>query len=169
MSTNSEGAAESRGQWWAFVPVALLVACLVGIGTLVSIAVRDPGFALEKNYYDRAVHWDRERDQVATNERLGYGVELELHEATDGVEVELRLTDRGGVALPGARVTVEAFANARSGERRVLQLVAGSDGRYRGSLGPARQGLWEFRVEVLAEGGRFTRVVRADVAPRRHT
>lgn len=169
MSTNSEAKAETAGHWWAFVPVGLLGASLIGLGTLVSIAVRDPGFALEKNYYERAVHWDREREQAATNERLGYGVALELHEATDGVELELHLTDRGGVALPGARVTIEAFANARSGERRVLHLVAGTDGRYRASLGPARQGLWEFRVEVLAEGERFTRVVRADVTPRRPT
>jgi hypothetical protein len=153
-----------RGQGWAFVPVGLLVASTAGVGTLVGIAVRDPGFALETNYYDRAVHWDREREQVARNERLGYGVELSLLEEKDGIEIALGLTDRGGAPVPGAIITVEAFANARSGQRRVLRLVPGADGRYRAPLGAARAGLWEFRIEVLAGSERFTQVVRAELA-----
>jgi hypothetical protein len=165
--TRVDAAATRQGRFWAFVPVVLLVASVGGVGSLVAIAVRDPGFALEKNYYERAVHWDREREQVATNERLGYGVALSLRDATDGPELEVGITDRAGVPLPGAVVTVEAFANARSGERRVLRLVAGPDGLYRAPLGSARAGLWEFRIDVLAGSERFTRVVRADVTLRR--
>jgi len=160
-------AATPQGRLWAFVPVALLVASVGGVGSLVAIAVRDPGFALEKNYYERAVHWDREREQVATNERLGYGVALVLRDVTDGTELELGLTDRAGVPLRGAVVTVEAFANARSGERRVLRLVAGADGLYRAPLPSARAGLWEFHIDVLAGSEHVTRVVRADVTARR--
>lgn len=167
MSTSTPDSAERNerrgGLFWALVPVGLLGAALVGLGTLVSIAVRDPGFALEKNYYERAVHWDRQRAQDAVNQRLGYQLDIRLDRGTKGTEVALGLADRAGRPLPGAVVTVEAFANARSGQRQLLSLTAGPDGRYRAALAGARPGLWEFRVEVLAEGQRFTQVLRADV------
>lgn len=159
----SAGVSRSRALFWAAVPVLLLGASVAGVGTMVSIAVHDPGFALEKNYYDRAVHWDREREQEETNARLGYEVTLALRPARDGVELEVALADRGRVPLSGAEVKVEAFANARARERRLLTLLPEPDGRYRALLGHARAGLWEFRFDVRAAGEHFTRTVRKDV------
>lgn len=161
----SEGAPRSRGLFWAALPVILLGASLLGVGTMVAIAARDPGFALERNYYERAVHWDRQREQEETNERLGYAVTLGLETARDGVELELALADRGHVPLLGAEVKVEAFANARAGERRFLTLTPAAGGRYRASLGRARAGLWEFRFDVRAGGEHFTGTRRLDVPP----
>ena len=157
------------GLFWALVPVGILGSALVGLGTLASIAVHDPGFALEKNYYERAVNWDRQRAQEATNAQLGYNVALRVARSGEAAELELELADRAGRALPGAVVTVEAFSNARSGQRQLLSLIAGSDGRYRAGLAWPRPGLWEFRVEVLAEGQRFTQVIRADMPAARHS
>ena len=173
MSTSTpENAARNAGRsglFWALVPVGILGSALIGLGTLVSIAVHDPGFALEKNYYERAVHWDQQRAQEATNAELGYNVAIRVAASSPGAELELSLSDRGGHALPGAVVTVEAFANARSAQRQVLSLTAGSDGRYRAPLAWPRPGLWEFRVEVRAEGRRFTQVIRADLPAARHS
>jgi nitrogen fixation protein FixH len=162
----SEGATRSRGLFWALVPVLLLGSSLLGVGTMVSIAVHDPSFALEKNYYERGVHWDRQREQEETNERLGYGVELALRKAPHGVELEVALADRALVPLSGAEVKVEAFANARAGERRYLTLTPDAEGRYRAPLGRAQAGLWEFRLDVRARGEHFTRTLRKDVPPR---
>jgi hypothetical protein len=159
-------AARGRGWFWAAVPAVLLVASTVGVGTMASIAARDPGFSLEKNYYDKAVHWDRQEAQRLVNERLGYRLALELERAPSGVELVARLSDREGVALAGAQVSVEAFANARASELRHLVLRAAPDGSYRAVLANARPGLWEFRCDVHAAGEHFTRVVRADVGPR---
>ena len=156
----------SRGLFWAALPVLLLGASLVGVGTMASIAVHDPSFALERNYYDRAVHWDRQREQEETNARLGYELTLSLRPTSDGVELDVALADRGRLPLPAAEVKVEAFANARAGERRFLTLVPDAAGRYRGSLGRAQAGLWEFRFDVRAGGEEFTRIVRKDVPPR---
>lgn len=152
-----------RGLFWAAVPVLLLGASLAGVGAMVSIAVHDPSFALERNYYERAVHWDAQREQEATNERLGYAFTLALRPAEDGTELEVELADHARVPLSGAEVKVEAFANARAGERRFLTLVPAADGRYRASLGRARAGLWEFRFDVHAGGEHFTRTVREDI------
>lgn len=160
-------AAPGRGWFWAAVPAVLLVASLVGVGTLASIAARDPGFALEKNYYDKAVHWDRQEAQRLANERLGYHLALALESVPSGVELVVRLSDREGVALAGAEVSVEAFANARAGDVRRLILRAAPDGSYRAVLANARPGLWEFRCDVHVAGEHFTRDVRADVSPGR--
>lgn len=161
----SDGTARSRGLFWAALPVLLLGASLLGVGTMVSIAVHDPSFALERNYYERAVHWDRQREQEETNERLGYAATLRLRTVRDGVELELALADHRRVPLSGAEVKVEAFANARSGERRFLTLIPEADGRYRASLGRAQAGLWEFRLDVRAGGEHFTSTRRLDVPP----
>jgi nitrogen fixation protein FixH len=146
-----------------WVPVGLLAATLAGLGTMASIAARDPGFALETNYYDRAVHWDREQAQWAENARLGFHVEAGFERAPHGNEVVARVTDRSGAPLRGAAVRAEAFANARAGERRSLELREQPDGSYRAPLGKARPGLWELRLSVERTGARFTHTARADL------
>jgi nitrogen fixation protein FixH len=150
------------GLFWALVPVILLTASVAGLGTMASIAVRDPGFALEKNYYERAVHWDREQATRAESSRLGYSVALGVEPAAENAEVVISVRDRQGTAIRRASVSAEAFANARSGDRRSLAFTEHPNGTYRAPLAQARPGLWEFRLLVLHEGARFTHVVRAD-------
>jgi hypothetical protein len=160
--------ARSTGTFWALVPVALLLASLFGVGTLSLIASRDPSFALEKNYYARAVSWEAQQAEWAENARLGYHVELDLPARSERPELKLRVTDGALAPLRGASVRVEAFANARSGERRELSLIEHDNGTYVAPLGVARPGLWEFRVTVVSHDGRFTTRLRADVPPRVH-
>jgi nitrogen fixation protein FixH len=156
----------ARGLIWAFVPAALLAASLIGVGTMCSIATRDPGFALENDYYARAVRWDVEQAQWAENARLGYHVDLVSAPAAGGVEVALRVLDRQNSPVRAASVHAEAFANARAAERRKLVLTERADGAYTATLAKPRPGLWEFRVRVERNGERFTANLRTDLAPR---
>jgi nitrogen fixation protein FixH len=151
------------GTFWMFVPVALLAASVIGVGSLALMAARDPGFALEQNYYQRAVRWDRQQAEWAENARLGYHLTLTLVPGPAGAELELHVSDHTGVALHGANVAIEAFANARSGDRRRLTLVEASDGSYRAELRDARPGLWEFRCVVSHGAERYSESLRADV------
>ena len=156
--------APSRGGlFWALVPAVLLSTGVGGLAWLASLAARDPSFALERDYYDRAVHWDRQQAEWAENARLGHRVSVELQ--VDGAvpEVVTKIVDRSGAPLRGARVEVEAFANSRSAERRTLGLVEGEGGTYRAELPGARSGLWELRLTVVQDGNRFTHVARVDV------
>lgn len=151
------------GTFWALVPVALLGAGVVGVLTLATIATRDPGFALERDYYQKAVHFDRQQAQWAENERLGYRLRAELAEGPSGRELVARVVDRSGAPLRGARVEVEAFANARAADRRTLELVEGDQGVYRAVLGNPRPGVWELRFVVVRAGDRSTETVRLEV------
>ncbi|HEV8549379.1 MAG TPA: FixH family protein [Polyangiaceae bacterium] len=161
--TSPAVATSAGGTFWAFVPVVLLAASLAGVGSMCSIAIRDPGFALEKNYYERAVGWDGEQAQWRENARLGYHLDAAFVAAAGGTELVAHLFDRAGVPLRGAVVRVEAFANARSGQRRELTLTEGPESGYTGRLERARPGLWELRFRVEHDGARFTETVRADV------
>jgi nitrogen fixation protein FixH len=152
--------------FWALVPVFLLAFAVTGLGIMATIATRDPGFALETNYYERAVHWDREQAQRVENARLGLRVALTVEPGPAGVELVATVHDRAGVPLPGANLSAEGFANARSGARRSLVFSEKSDGTYRAALAEPRPGLWELRLVVLSGGTRFTEVVRVDVPER---
>jgi hypothetical protein len=154
------------GAFWAMVPVVLLTLGVAGVVLLGSIAANDPGFALERDYYQRAVHWDRQQAEWAENQRLGYRLGAEVRDAGSGVEVVARVVDRAGAALTGAHIEVEAFANARAGARRTLTLVEADAGSYRAPLGAVRPGLWELRFTVERGKDRFTEVVRVDVPGR---
>jgi nitrogen fixation protein FixH len=166
VSTSGETTARSgggSGLFWALVPVILLVASVTGLGTMASIAVRDPGFALEKNYYERAVHWDREQADRAASSRLGYRIALTVEPGAGAPELVVRIVDRQGAAIRRAFVSAEAFANARAGERRSVAFTEQADGTYRAALERPRPGLWELRLSALDGDARFTETVRIDV------
>jgi nitrogen fixation protein FixH len=152
------------GTFWALVPVGLLGASLSGIGALSAIAMHDPGFALEQNYYDRAVHFDSQQAQWAEDARLGYRLALEQSGTLENIALALNVTDRDGNPLGGANVQLEAFANARADARRTLNFQEVSPGRYQAGLGAARSGLWELRFTVQKGAERFTQIVRADMS-----
>jgi hypothetical protein len=156
-------ASRGHGTFWMLVPVALLAASVIGVGSLAAVAARDPGFALEQNYYERAVRWDRQQAEWAENVRLGYRLTLTLVPSPTGAALTLHVADRAGVGLHGASVTIEAFANARSGDRRRLTLVEAPGGSYRAELKDARPGLWELRCVVSHGGERYSEILRADV------
>ena len=144
---------------WPLVPVGILGAALLGLGVMASIAGRDPGFALEPNYYGKAVHWEEEQAQRAENSRLGY----ELVVSAEGATVVVRGTDADGMALAGADVRAEAFANAHASDVRQLAFTERAPGQYEAKLPSRRSGLWEFRFVAQHAGHRFTQVARVDL------
>lgn len=158
--------ADGKGSRWALVPVALLLASTLGVGSMASIAARDPGFALEKDYYARAIHWDGEQPQQAENQRLRYELALSALPVSGGVELEVRLAEAGGKPLTGATLRAEAFANARSAARHDLVFVEAAPGTYRVTVPAPRAGLWELRFVVTHGSERFSQTVRQElVAP----
>lgn len=161
--TSQDAHDKSSARLWALFPVALLGSSLIGLGTLASIATRDPSFALERDYYQRAVRFEEEQAQRAENLRLGYELALDVRGSSDKATIVLTLASKQGTALPNARVRAEAFANARAGDIRELEFRRDDDGSYRAELTRVTPGLWEFRCVVTSGAERFTAVVRRDV------
>jgi hypothetical protein len=165
--TARETTPSRAGAIWAYVPALLLGTMLIGLGTMAYVAIDDPSFALESNYYDKAVHWDqnqqRARDSQALGLNLALGAPLSVSKAGK-VTVQLRVTDRATVAFSGADVALDAFPNAYANRVQRLILHEVEPGLYVGELSQGVRGLWELRVVVTQGVLRYDQILRADVS-----
>jgi len=169
--TNAPEAATPRTQQhsrWMLAPIGLLVSSVVGLGSMAFVAIHDPNFALEHDYYQKAIHWDQTQAQAADNQRLAYRFSvppsIELDSTGRGV-VELRITDHAGQPVSGAHVVAEAFPNAFSDEITQLTFSEGTGGVYSARLGGHRPGLWEIRLSMDSGNDHATAIVRCDLKP----
>lgn len=155
----------ASGTFWAWVPALLLGSMLSGLGTLAYIALDDPHFALEPNYYDKAVHWDSARAAAQRSRETGFSVELApLVEHGGVVSIVLELRDRQQHPVAGAELLLEAFPNAYASRVERLRLREVSPGTYAGELRGAVPGLWELRLTATSATTHFEQVVRSDVS-----
>ena len=156
--------ASKAGSVWAWVPALLLGCMFLGLGTLAYVAIDDPNFALEPNYYDKAIHWDQSQADARASRALGLQLTLApLVVARDGqVPLSLAIADRANLPLLDATVTVEAFPNAFASRVETLTLRETAPGVYTGQLAHGLSGLWELRVALRHGATTFHEVLRRD-------
>ncbi|MBI2377447.1 MAG: FixH family protein [Deltaproteobacteria bacterium] len=159
---DGDEAASKRGAWYAAIPVGLIVASLLGNVFMMRIATADPAFAVERDYYKKAVLWDQEMAQAELNHALGYSFRLETRASGGDVELSVVLLDAAGKPIELAVISGEAFSNARAGD--ITKLAFSDEGPvHRTKLSHPRPGLWELRLEATVAGRRFTAVERRDL------
>ena len=153
-----------RGWYWPVGLAALLVGSAGANIALVVITSRDASFAVEPDYYAKALAWDETMAQEARNEALGWSLALGVEPTGERgrMTVAARLTDRAGVPLEGARVAIEALHNARANRVLTATLEPRRPG-YVTVMPLARPGLWEFRVRVTRGPDVFTATLMRDV------
>ena len=153
---------------WALVPVGLLVTSVVGFSWMALVAVRDPNFALERDYYQKALHWDETQAQAATNQRLAYrfsvAPSIPLNARGQGT-ISVKLADRNGRSVSGAHVLAEAFPNAFSDEISTLVFQEHEPGVYSATLGTKRAGVWEVRLSAGVGAESVTAIERCELRP----
>ncbi|MEY4546861.1 MAG: hypothetical protein RL685_3056 [Pseudomonadota bacterium] len=158
----------SKGRLWAWVPGLLLTALLGTQLTVLHSVLDDPSFALEPDYYRKAVAWDSQRVLARESQALGWHPTLHAQpgiHATD-LQLEVQLRDAKGDPLAGALLHVRAFANARAARVFETSLVETTPGIYTGKVPSSVLGLWELRLEATRGTDRFATVLRASVSPR---
>lgn len=162
-----QGTAKKSGLFWMLVPVVLLVTSVGGWLLMVSMAVDDPGFAVEPDYYKKASNYDAVIDQRAENSRLSYAVEVVSFALTGERSAHLIVSvrDADGMPLSEARVTALALPVARAFDVQELLLRHRDAGVFEANLQRPRAGLWEVRVRVDLDGRVFTRVLRPELYP----
>jgi nitrogen fixation protein FixH len=125
---------------------------------MVVIAVRDPSFAVEKDYYKKGVEWDLQRRIAKESEALGWKADLSLKAEMPNQplhQIRLALLDAQKKPIDGASIAIQAFHNANAAKRLTLTLKKAVDGRYEAALMANRPGLWIFRIEAQKDGKRF--------------
>jgi nitrogen fixation protein FixH len=154
-----------KGWYWPFLLVGLLAA---GVGAnlyFLARAVGDPSFAVEPDYYAKAIAWDAHQAQARDNAALGWSVALDVTPAdlaTGRAHLVAKLTDRDGRAVDGAAVALTAFHNARAAEVLTATLAETAAHDYAADVPIVRPGLWEFRLAATRGAATFTAVVDQD-------
>lgn len=153
-----------RGLHWPAM-VAIVFLGNIGLAAWVIVASSsDPSFAVESDYYEKAINWNDEIDQRERNAALGWSVSVEgtprLSEA-GWCDVTLAVRDRDGSPIDGAVVTLLALPIARAHETFQLTLDPTGPGTYAGRINEARYGRWQLRVRVEHEGDVFTERLEA--------
>jgi len=155
--------AKRSAGYWPWIVVAFLLGQAVASGITVYLAVSDPTFATEPDYYRKALAWDDTAAERRAEQELGWTVQLDvgsLASPTHERLVRVVLLDRGGAPLAGAEIEAEVFHHARAADRHTLHF-APADGAYHAELRVERPGVWEFRLKICAAG--HTASVRREV------
>ncbi len=134
---------------WMFVPV-LILGLGVGIAALtVSLAVAGHPVGAEPDYYEKALHWNETKAQLAVNDRLGWTVSPELLGGAGGkAHLKLVVKDKHGVAVPADRAQVEAIPVRVAELRTTVDLDHTDAGTFEIDIPLRISGQWEFRVTI---------------------
>jgi hypothetical protein len=152
-------------RWPTLIIGALVIHVVASLVTVV-IATSNPSYAIEEDYYRKALAWDSRRAQDRHNLELGWQLEFEVAPppaAGSDPQLVVRLADPNGQPLDGARVAVAAFHNARADQIVRAEPVAAGNGVYTCPLAMRRAGRWELRFTVDRGGERFTHTVNRDI------
>jgi FixH protein len=164
--TSRLAALYSSGRLWAWAPGVLLAGLLGTQLTVLHSVLDDPSFALEPDYYRKAVAWDAQRELERVSQALGWHAAISAGPAprARGLGLQLQLRDAQGDPLTGAAVHVTAFANARAARVFEAPLLETAPGTYAAEIPSSVPGLWEFRIEAARGADRYAEVLRQSVS-----
>jgi len=171
--TSKRAALFASGTLWAWGPGVVLAALLGTQLTVLHFVLDDPSFALEPDYYRKAVAWDSQRELARQSQALGWHAEITAQPGSPaqpgsvppGLELRVQLRDARQRPLAGAAVQVQAFANARAARVLAAALRETAPGTYTAEIPSSELGLWEFRLAATRGADRFAEVLRQSVWP----
>lgn len=151
----------NAARWWPAVLAAVLAITVVANVALYWKANHDPSFAVEPDYYQRAVDWDSTVARRQRSAALGWRVTVRLAPPKSGrTTLGVGLSSADGVALDSLVVRAEASFNARGAEVFAVRLLPVGPGRYAAQIPSTEQGLWRVDLTAVrgadAFSGRFT-------------
>lgn len=134
----------SSGRWVPWMIFGLLGLGLVSNLALAVSATSDPTFSVEKDYYRKAVDYDRIQQERQHSETLGWTLTPRLSSS----ELLVHVADAEGRDIDDARVEVEAFAKLRGEDIKSGRMIFKGRGVYALSRDFRTVGRWELRFRV---------------------
>lgn len=151
---------------WPTIIVGILT-IYVAFGLIAArVASHDPNFAIEPDYYRKAVMWDSTLALSRRSAALGWRIIPTLGPIGNGTAALLALDvrDTSGTIVRDANVSVEGRQVAHAEDVTSATLGERADGEYVAQLPLARPGLWEFRVVATRGPDRFATTLRMDAS-----
>ena len=157
------------GMQWPIGIVAILASSVVANLAFMRVANSDPAFAVEPDYYQRAVAYDTAMHEAQLSNALQWTAQVSIQvvdEARGEVRVELR--DRNGAPILADSARADAFYIARAND--VSRTILAPDSRrgvgfYIASIPVQHRGQWEVRIDARRGSEHFVMAVRTDVLP----
>lgn len=149
---------------WALFPVGLLGILISVQVVLFSLSRNDPSFAVEPDYYQKAVNWDQHAAQRVVNTKLAWRPVVEVVQRDGKPVLRVALRAANSEAITNAGVSVTAFPNARANQVQSISLRESEPGVYMGPLDVPFSGEWEVRLAAIRFGATFTHTARVVVA-----
>src|SRR4051812_9143310 len=118
--------------WWPISLAGVLATTVAANIWVAVIANDDPSFAIEPDYYRKAVEWDTALAQGRHNALLGWRLTPTMGAiASDGSALlSAQLTDSTGAAISGAVIRVAALHIARASDVHEATLAPSGAGTY---------------------------------------
>lgn len=153
------------GRYWPWAVGLVLGVTMAGNIWVMRLAGADDSFAIEPDYYQKAVDWDSTMAQASRSTALGWHLDARLGAPVGGVsQLMVSLQAADSTPVDGAAIRVEATHNARAAQILAAELVPAGPGRYQTDLASARLGRWELRFDVRRGPEHFTTTVRLDTS-----
>ena len=148
---------------WRFFPLAV-IACMavviaVNVGMAWSAIRTFPGAAVNDTF-DHSNDYDKVLNAAANEAALGWS----LHLSMDGAVPVVRLADRDGHAIEGARVTAIAQRPLGADAATDLAFHADAPGRYAAAAALTQRGQWDLLFTANV-GDRHFHATRRVVVP----
>ncbi len=156
--------------WPTAIATVLLGNVVLGL-VLMRVAGSDEHFAVEPDYYRKAVAWDSTMVSAERSAALGWSLVTQITPVRPGSPSRFAVTvhDSLGAAVTGASVRVDAFPVAYAAEVQHAPLSFDPEGEeYATTLDLSRSGLWEMRVAVGRGSEQFSAVIRMQLSDDGH-
>lgn len=129
----------------------------------VYFALSDRSFAVEPDYYAKAVQYEDQQAQALANKRMGWTASMTASTAAgdQGIRaVSVDLRDALGQPVTEAAIQVEYFHRARGNDRLTATIPPTADGAAYSALLPMpRAGAYEFRLVATENGATYTQTL----------
>lgn len=154
-----------RGAWWPIGITGVLAVTVAANIWVARIASDDPSFAIEQDYYQKAIAWDSTLAQATRNTQLGWRLTPALGPIgrSGRVRVSATITDSTGAPISAATVRVSALQVSRANQVHEATLAAAGAGEYDAEIDARLPGQWELRFDVRAGSVHFTDVARLEL------
>lgn len=117
-------------------------------GILITVGMNSHDGLVEKNYYQKGLHYDQSIQAKKRQAELGWAFALTPPPRTGQAPLEIRLTDAAGQPLSGLQVSASLRRPAQDGYDQDLQLQEVAPGTYRAEVNLPLAGLWDLHAQV---------------------
>lgn len=153
------------GWGWPVGITAILAATVIANLLVMRVATSDPSFAIEPEYYRKAVDFDSTLAHENASARLKWTATAMISPMRANQLSQVTVTVRDSLNQPveGAVVSITALYVARANDVLMAALPEIAPGTYRAPLAATHVGQWEVRISVARGTEHFVGSVRTEV------